>query len=112
MASAEHLVAYVELRYASAESFNMAGNIYAWSCVLWFAQTPHHWAGEQRLAPHKVKVSWIYRCRVNSYQDFIVLRRRFCHLDELQDIRWSVLSLYDRFHKALQVLFRRIMLRC
>ena len=35
---------------------------------------------------------------MNPYQDFVVLRRRFCYLDELQHIRWSVLSLYDCFH--------------
>jgi hypothetical protein len=52
MASAEHLVAYIELGYASAERFNPAGHIYAWSCVFWFAQASHHWAGKQRFTPH------------------------------------------------------------
>ncbi|MBA7635087.1 hypothetical protein ES703_42687 [subsurface metagenome] len=40
-----------------------------------------------------------YKCRIYSYQYFIILGSRFGYLFELKNIRWSVFCAYNRFHK-------------
>ena len=44
-------------------------------------------------------VRCICGCRMNVYQDFIVLGDRFFYLFELKNIRWSVFCVYNCFHE-------------
>src|SRR5436309_1066594 len=43
-------------------------------------------------------VSCIHGCRMNVYQDLIVLGSRFCYLFELKNIRLSVVCVDNCFH--------------
>jgi hypothetical protein len=84
-AHAEHLVARFELGHVLANRFNVASDINAESCDLWFAQPGHH-AKEVRRASHEAPVVWVDGSRVDSYQDFIVSSRRLFNLFTLENI--------------------------
>jgi hypothetical protein len=58
----------LELRYVSANRFNLAGHISAQSCVFWFAQPTGRDAKGIRLASHEVPVIGIAGRRADFYQ--------------------------------------------
>ena len=67
--------------------------------LFWRAQ-PRDQA-DHRHTSHVEQVQWICRCRVEFYQDLVILGRKFCYVGELKNIRWSVLRVYNLFHNVL-----------
>src|SRR6266850_537323 len=94
----EHLVAWLKLLCLSAHRFHSPCDITAEDLLFWCAQPRNQ--PDHRRTSHGEQVQWIYRCRVELYQDLIGPGRRFFYLCELQHIRWSVLRAYNRFHNV------------
>src|SRR5215467_393396 len=95
----EHLVAWLELHYAPANCFHLAGHINAGSCEPWLAQSEQY-ANAVRLTFHQACIQWIDGSRVNSYQNFIVLGNGpFDVLDLDNDVRRSVSGVDGGFHR-------------
>src|SRR5215212_11845159 len=44
-------------------------------------------------------VGWIRRCRMDLHQYFVFFGRRFFHVLELKNTRWSVFCVDNRFHE-------------
>src|SRR5215472_4242128 len=85
LARAEHRVTWLELRYASANRFNLPGHINPQPLVLGPAQ-PRDYAKEVRETSHKVPVIRIDGRRTNFYQDLIIAGGRLFNFFTLENI--------------------------
>src|ERR1700721_1654011 len=66
-ACAKHRVAWFDLRYVSANRFNLASHVNAEVFDLWFAQ-PEQYTNDERPACHCFPVEWIDGSRADFYQ--------------------------------------------
>jgi hypothetical protein len=81
----EYLIAGLKLRHVVANRFNASRDVSAEDGVIWFEKSISQ-AEQERITSQEVPVSGICGCRMDSYQDFIVLGRRFLYLFELKNI--------------------------
>jgi hypothetical protein len=82
----EHLVARLKSLDIPANRFYASGDIGAEDLPLGLEQSELE-AEQERLAPQEMPIGGIHGCRVEAYQDFIVLGRRFFYLFELKRLR-------------------------
>jgi len=93
----EHKVAWLELRYGSANRFRATSEIHAGSRNLWFAQAGHE-ANEVRPTLHRAAVQRIERSRVDFYQDLVVVGNWLLDVLDLDNFRRTVSVADSGFH--------------
>jgi hypothetical protein len=81
----KYIITYLKLRDVSANRFNAPRYISAELRVFGFLK-PVYLAGQERCASHVMSVKCIHGCRMNVYQDFMVLGSRFFYLFQFQNI--------------------------
>ena len=101
----ENLISRLEPGNVFADGFDFTGKISTQYLLPWPGDTHRQSQGQpkplhRKLGTAHLAVRLRCLCRMHSYQDFIVLRDRFFHLLELQNIRWSVLGIDNGFHNV------------
>jgi hypothetical protein len=97
--AAEHLITRLKLLGVSANRFDPPCHVSTESRVFGFEQSPAHHADQEYVSSQEVPVICIDGRRMNPYQDFILLRRRFFHVPELKKIRRSVPCMHNGLHE-------------
>src|SRR5437660_1586072 len=83
----EYLITWPKLRDVPANRFHAPRQGSSEYLVFWFEKPIAHEAHQERFPSQEMPLSCIDGCRMNFYQDFIVLGSRFCYLFELKHIR-------------------------
>src|SRR6266566_134723 len=82
----EYLITWLKLFYISANCFNPSRNVRSEYFVLWFEKPIAHEAHQERFRSQEMPVTRIDGCRINFYEDFIVLRDRLLNVFQFKDI--------------------------
>ncbi len=88
-----------------------AGDIHAEPVVFGSAQSGDE-AERVRSATHEVPIEGIDGRGVDLDKDFVVFRHGFFDIQEVEDVRWAVAGMEDRFHGAFAFpIFRLVFAR-
>jgi hypothetical protein len=83
----EDIITRLELRDVSAERFDPPRYVGSEYLVFWSEKTEAHKADQEYVSRQGMPVIGIEGCRMNFYQDFIVLGSGLFYIFELKDIR-------------------------